>query len=339
MEVTTVLGNGVGGLSESQVNNPYGMSFGPDGWLYFCDVDNHSVRRLHLGTGRLSVIAGTGSAGYTGDGRPATRAKLAAPHEVAFDHTGHLYIAERDNHVIRRVDARTGNISTLAGTGRPGYRGDGGPAAEAQLRSPHSVAVLQQSLLICDIGNHRVRSIDLTSGCIETWAGTGEAGPTPAHALLRGTPLNGPRTLVVAEDETIYLALREGNAVYQIDVRRGTLSRIAGTGAQGYAGDGGSATEATFGGKVTGDSGCMSGPKGLALGDGVLYVVDTESHTIRSIDLSNGLINTVLGTGEAGDGPEPDPLRCRLNRPHSALYIGGSLYVADSESHRIRQLS
>src|SRR4029450_8842097 len=153
--VGTLIGTGVPGLSDQQVNNPYGMVFGPDGALYFCDLDNQRVRRLDLRTQRTATIAGNGLKAYAGDGRAATDASLNMPHEIQFDSAGHLYIAERDNHVIRKVDAQTGVISTFAGTGVPGFSGDGGPATSAQLRQPHSIAIDSRGrLLICDIGNH-----------------------------------------------------------------------------------------------------------------------------------------------------------------------------------------
>src|SRR5688500_13714816 len=132
--VSTLIGTGSPGHSDQQVNNPYGLVIGPDGALYFCDLDNQRIRRLDLSTHRTATIAGTGQRAYTGDGGPATAASLNMPHEIQFDPAGNLYIAERDNHVIRKVDAKTGVISTFAGTGAPGFSGDGGPAARAQLR-------------------------------------------------------------------------------------------------------------------------------------------------------------------------------------------------------------
>ena len=160
--VTTLIGNGSPGHSDRQVNNPYGLVIGPDGALYFCDLDNQRIRRLDLRTHRTTTIAGNGQKGYFGDGGPATDAALNLPHEIQFDAAGNLYIAERDNHVIRRVDGKTGTISTLAGTGVAGFSGDGGPAARAELRQPHSIAVDGAGrILICDVGNHRVRQVDL----------------------------------------------------------------------------------------------------------------------------------------------------------------------------------
>ena len=329
--VSTLIGTGSAGYSEQQVNNPYGLVIGPDGALYFCDLDNQRIRRLDLKTRRTLNIAGNGQKGYSGDGGAATEASLNMPHEIQFDSAGHLYIAERDNHVIRKVNAATGTISTFAGTGSAGFSGDGGPASLAQLRQPHSIAVepTRRSLLICDIGNKRIRRVEFATGRIDTFAGTGDGQPTPDGAPLKGTPLNGPRTIAFDSAGDLYLALREGNAIYRVDGKSLRLHHVAGTGEQGYSGDGGQARVAKLG-----------GPKGLAWSRDLLYVADTENHVIREIALKTGIIRTVMGTGQRGDGPEPNPLRCALSRPHGVLVDSkGVLYVGDSEAHRIRTLS
>jgi len=325
--VSTLIGTGSPGYSDREVNNPYGLVIGPDRDLYFCDLDNQRIRRLDLRTHRTTTIAGNGQKAYSGDGGPAVAASLNMPHEIQFDSAGNLYIAERDNHVVRKVQAKSGVISTFAGTGAPGFSGDGGPAARAQLRQPHSIAVDPKGrLLICDIGNHRIRQVDLSSGTIETYGGTGERLPTPDGAPVKGTPLNGPRTIAITRDGDLYLALREGNAIYRIAPKPGTIHHVAGIGEQGYSGDGGPARLAR-----------LAGPKGLAFARGNLYVADTENHVVRRIELETGIITTVLGTGRRGDGPEPDPLRCGLSRPHGVFVSGaGMLYVGDSEAHRIR---
>jgi streptogramin lyase len=325
--VSTLLGNGIAGYSDTQVNNPYGLVVGPDGALYFCDLDNQRIRRLDLTTKKLTTIAGSGERGYRGDGGPAVAAALNMPHELRFDRRGNLYIAERDSHVIRKIDRATGVISTVAGTGVAGFSGDGGPGTKAQLRQPHSIVFDRDgTLLICDIGNQRIRRLHLDTGVIDTYAGTGGAAETPDGAPVRGTPLKGPRTMALAPNGDLYLALREGNAIYRIDAASQTLHHVAGTGESGYAGDGGAAKAAKLG-----------GPKGLALADdGSLYVADTENHAIRRIDARTGIITTVLGTGARGDGPDGTPLACALARPHGVFAAGSTLYVSDSEAHRIR---
>jgi len=193
---------------------------------------------------------------------------------------------------------------------------------------PQSVAdERRQSAEICDIGNQRIRRLHLASGIIETYAGTFEAAATPEGAPVHGTPLKGPRTLATARNGDLYLALREGNAIIRIDAKTQTLHRVAGTGKAGCSGDGGPAVDATLG-----------GPKGLAYDGENLYLADTENHVIRRIILKTGIILTVLGTGVRGDGPDADPLTCKLSRPHGVLFAKGVLFVTNSEANRILEL-
>src|SRR5215212_7264620 len=192
--VRTVVGDGAAGCSDSQVNDPFGLVIGPDGALYFCEVGNQRIRRLDLQSRTITTVAGSGERGYSGDGGPATDAAMNMPHELCFDPSGNIYVVERDCHAVRKIDRATGLISTVAGTGEAGFGGDGGPATQAQLRQPHSIAFDGNGdLLICDIGNHRVRRLALSTGLIDTYAGTGEREATPDGAPLAGTPLNGPR--------------------------------------------------------------------------------------------------------------------------------------------------
>jgi sugar lactone lactonase YvrE len=337
-QTRTLAGNGAPGYSgdggpaaRAQVNNPYGLVTGPDGALYVCEIGNHVIRRIDLKKGTISTVAGDGKKGYEGDGGPAREATLNEPYEIRFDKAGNMYWVEMQNHIVRRIDRRTGVVSTVAGTGTPGFSGDGGPARQAQLAQPHSIAFDPQGrLLICDIRNHRVRRVDLASGTIETSLGNGDRGPTPDGAGLAGTPVNGPRALDLDPRGNLYLVLREGNRVFRIDPRAGRYQHIAGTGDKGYSGDGGPATAAL-----------LNGPKGISWSpDNSAIIADTENHAIRRIDLSTGVISTVLGNGQRGDGPDGDPLACKTNRPHGVFVDrGGTLYTGDSEAHRVRALA
>ena len=316
-----------GSASRAQLNNPYGITMGPDGSLYLCDTDNHVVRKVAR-DGTIVTIAGNGKRGYSGDGQKATEASLNEPYEVRLDRQGNLYFVERMNHVVRFVDAQTGLIRTVAGNGKAGFSGDGGPAVSASLHEPHSIQLDGKgNLYICDIRNHRIRRVNLRNGIISTFAGTGEREPTPDGAKIAGTPLNGPRAIDFDKNGNLWLALREGNAVYKLDLKKGRLHHVAGTGIQGFSGNGGPAKLAT-----------LSGPKGLSVGpNGNIYLTDTESHSVRMINVRNQTLQLIAGTGERGDGPEGDPKSCKMSRPHGIFAAkDGAIYVGDSEAHRVR---
>jgi streptogramin lyase len=171
--------------------------------------------------------------------------------------------------------------------------------------------------------------VDLGTGKIETYAGTGERKNPADGSPVAGAPLNGPRAIAVDSKGDLIVVLREGNAVYRINARTQTIHHFAGTGEKGYTGAGGPAKVAK-----------LNGPKGIsAAPDGSFYIADTESHTIRRIDPKSGVITTVAGTGARGDGPDGDPLACKLSRPHG-IFVGrdGTVYIGDSESHRVRVL-
>lgn len=334
--ISTVAGTGVadfggdGGPAEAaQVNNPFGVVRGPDGALWFCEYGGQRIRRIAR-DGTISTVAGNGKKGYTGDGGPALDASFNLPHELRFDAAGNIFIADMMNQAIRRIDAKTRVITTFAGTGQKGYSGDGGPAAQATLSSPHSIQFGPEGdLYICDIGNHAIRRVDLRTGIIRTFAGTGKSGPTPDASPIAGTPLRGPRSLDFDRAGNLWLVSREGNQVFKFDLRAGTIHLVAGTGKPGFTGNGGPALAAT-----------LSGPKGIALDRaGNAWLADTESHTIRMINASTGNIELMAGTGAKGNGTEADPLKCALARPHGVFVdADGSVFIGDSETHRVRVL-
>jgi hypothetical protein len=337
-QVATIAGNGRditipsnGPAISTAISQPFGICTGPDGALYVCEVGCHVIRRVDLQSGMMTTVAGCGRRGYAGDGGPAAASELNEPYEVRFDSRGNMLFVEMQNHVVRKVDAESGMISTLAGNGTPGFSGDGGPATAAQLNQPHSIVLDNEDrLYVCDIRNHRIRTVDPVTGHIATFAGTGEQSATPDNAGFAGTPLNGPRALEFDGNHALYLALREGNAIFRMDLHERTLQHLAGTGRSGYTGDGGPAKIAQ-----------LAGPKGVSLSKtGDLYFADTESHTVRVLRKSSGIVETVIGDGTPGDGPDGDPLRCRLNRPHGVFVSADDwLYIGDSNNHRVRRLS
>ncbi len=334
--ISTVAGTGKQGHSgdggpatKADIDNPFGVVRGPDGALYFCEYTGHRIRKI-TPDGVIHTIAGTGAAGYTGDGGPATQATFNKPHEIRFDAAGDLFIVDMVNHAVRKIDMKTGIISTVAGTGEPGYSGDGGPATAATLAQPHSIQFGPDgNLYICDIKNHVIRLLDMTSGVITTFAGTGKAGDTPDGSPIEGTPLKGPRSLDFDKDGNLWLATREGNQVFKFDLKTGIIHHLAGTGKKGFTGHGGPAKEAT-----------LSGPKGIAIdAKGNVWLADTESHSVRMIDMKKGTLELIAGTGEKGDGADGDPLQCKLARLHG-IYVDadGGVYIGDSEAHKVRVL-
>ena len=301
-----------------RIGNPFGIELsGKQIWI--TSVDDHCIYSGTQDGQKLQRIAGNGLSGYSGDGGPAENATFNWPHEVRIDEGGNLYIADTRNHVIRRIDGVSGVVTTLAGNGQAGFTGDGQSGSDVQFRQPHSVVLDGQGgLLVADTLNHRLRRIDLKTGVVETVCGTGVKALPTDGADAATSPLFGPRSLAV-DDESIWIALREGNSIWRLDRKTMTLHHIAGTGEKGYAGDGGPPLLATF-----------RGPKGLVIDNqGRLLVVDTENHAVRRIDLGTNLVETVLGGVRA---KQTFPLR----RPHGIAFREGfGFLVADSEFHRV----
>jgi streptogramin lyase len=334
--ISTFAGNGKQGFSgdggpatAAQIDNPFGVVRGPDGALWICEYTGQRIRKVNA-DGTIHTVAGSSKKGYTGDGGPALEATFNLPHEIRFDKDGNYYIADMSNHAIRRVDAKTGIITTFAGTGAAGYSGDDGPANKSQLKQPHSIQFgADGNLYICDIGNHVIRKVDMKTGTISTFAGTGKPGVTPDGAPIKGTPLKGPRSLDVDKDGNFWLATREGNQVFKLDMKAGKYQHIAGTGKAGFNGNGGPAKLAD-----------LKGPKGIAIdAEGNAWLADTESHSVRMVNARTGNLELIAGTGEKGDGPDGDPLKCKMARLHGIFVdADGAVYIGDSEAHRVRVL-
>ena len=341
-EISTVAGNGKpgytgdGGLAAAAtLNQPFGVIVGPAGNIFFCDTNNQVIRKIDRRSGIITTVIGNGKKGYSGDGGKAVEATLHEPYEVRFHPDGDMYWVERLNHIVRKMDFASGIVSTVAGTGKPGFSGDGGQAVEAMMNEPHSIQfdAAGSHLYICDIKNHRIRVLDIATEKIDTFCGNGKPGETDDGARIgKDTPLKGPRALDISPDGDLWLATREGNQVFRLDMKAKRIHHIAGTGAKGFSGNGGPAKEAT-----------LSGPKGLAISPDArwIYLADTESHTVRAIDTSQNppTLELIAGDGKKGDGPDsPHPLQCRMARLHGLGVDpkNGDLYIGDSETHKLR---
>jgi DNA-binding beta-propeller fold protein YncE len=336
--IATAVGSGEKGFAgdggpalAALLNGPFDLAFDAAGNLYFADTFNNRIRRVDATSGIITTIAGNGDKGYAGDGGPATAAALAEPYGVVVDRAGNLYTADRLNRRVRRIDAASGLITTLAGTGEAAYGGDGGPAAAAGLVEPNGLAfdASERYLYIADVADHRVRVVDLPAGTIATFAGTGRAAHSGDGGPARAAGVFGARAVKLAADGTVYILERQGSSLRRVDRATGVITTVAGTGARGYSGDGGPALAAVF-----------DAPKEMALDrDGGLLIVDTENHAIRRIDPVTGILTHLAGGHQGGDGDDGPANDAGLDRPHGAV-VGpdGAIYIGDTNNHRIRKV-
>jgi DNA-binding beta-propeller fold protein YncE len=337
--ITTAVGTGAPGFAgdggpamQALLNGPFDVGVDPAGNLYFSDTFNHRIRRVDRSSGIITTVGGNGVRGYAGDGGPATAAAFDEPYGIGIDRSGNIYVADRHNHCVRRIDGLSGRVITFAGNGRAGFAGDGGPAAEAGLVEPNGLGIdpAQERLFIADVGGHRVRVVDLVRGTIATFAGTGAAAHSGDGGAAAAAALFGARAVKVATDGTVYILERQGSTLRAVDPSNGVITTVAGTGARGYRGDGGPARAAQF-----------DAPKEFALDPGGdILIVDTENHAIRRIDATTLTVETIAGGRNGPDGDGGPAAAAGLGRPHGAA-VGpdGAIYIGDTENHRIRKLT
>jgi trimeric autotransporter adhesin len=350
--ISTVAGNGTKGYSgdgglatAAQLFHPSDVAVDSAGNLYI--ADNHRIRKV-TSDGVISTVVGNGTMGFGGDGGQATAAQLGNPGGMTVDSMGTLYIADPDNHRIRKVTA-DGVISTAAGNGTPGYAGDGGPASAARLSRPAGVTVDSAgNMLIADLYNGRIRKVS-PGGVISTVAGNGtivrpikyspegivstvsQSGSDDHLGDGRAAPaaqFHSPLGVAVDSAGNLYVADRDNHRICKV-TPAGIISTVAGNGALGYSGDGGPATAAR-----------LNEPADVAVdAAGNLYIADTSNALIRKVT-TGGIISTVAGNGTSGysgDG-EPAPA-ARLNRPIGvAVDSAGTLYIVDAGNNRIRKV-
>ncbi|MFD8232973.1 RICIN domain-containing protein [Streptomyces sp. NPDC059696] len=332
--ISTVSGTGAAGFKgdnepavSAQLNRPYGIAVDSTGTLYFSDSNNHRVRKITT-DGKISTVAGTGSAGFSGDNGPAVAAQLNWPREVAVDSAGAVYIADGNNHRVRKVTP-DGRISTVVGTGAAGFSGDDGPATAARLNLPTGVAVDSGgTLYVSEYHNNRVRKIT-TDGRISTFVGTGAVGAGGDGGPAVSAQLNRPHALAVDGTGALYIADYANHRVRKVTAD-GKISTVAGAGASGFSGDDGPATAAR-----------LNGPVGVAVDSaGDLYIADYGNHRVRRV-AADEKISTVAGTGTAGFGGDGGPAaKAQLYHPYGlALDCVDTLYIADHVNNRLRKIA
>jgi hypothetical protein len=317
--------------TQCALHEPFCTEFTPSGEMIIAEME-HGNRVLKIGKdGVLHVLAGTGAKGSTGDGGPASAATFYGIHNFVVRRNGDLLLADSFNSQLRRIDAKTGIITTIAGSPKKGFAGDAGPAKEAQFSTLIQIALnpLGTKLYCADIGNRRVRRIDLATNIITTVAGNEQKGVPTDGAEAVNAPLLDPRSVTPDAEGGFYILERNGHALRYVDAA-GKIKTVVGTGAKGLSGDDGPGLQAT-----------MNGPKYTALDrDGTVLIADAENHVIRRYSPKTGLITRVAGSGKAGTaGLNGDPLQCELRRPHGVT-VGpdGSLYITDSYNDRILKI-
>jgi sugar lactone lactonase YvrE len=321
--------SGDGGLATAaHIGGPTEGAFDKSGNFYFSIRTGHRVRKISP-SGIITTVAGTGGAGYNGDGIIATSAQLNNPVDVAVDTFGNLYIADKDNQRIRKIDAISGIITTHVGTGSAGFSGDGGPATSALLYNPNSICFdCFNNLFIADVYNHRIRKVN-TSGIISTVAGNGVYGYSSDGGPADTTMLNFPWGIASDSLGNLYIADNGNYRIRKVSMSTGIISTIAGNGVGSYNGEGLSATSAQF------------VPYSIAFDNsGNLYIADKANQRARVLT-PGGVINTVAGTGVSGfSGDGGLATLAQLYNPESvAVDACGNLYISDLQNQRIRKVT
>jgi len=336
-DIDTVAGDGTtafsgdGGPAVAAGLDPVAVKASGGGDLYVVDLGNERVRRVKAATGVIDTIAGDGFAGFTGDGGAATSAPLQSPTAAAFDGAGNLYVSDFYGHRIRRVEAGTGIIATVAGNGVAGDGGDGGPATAAQLDYPAGITIDGGgNLYIADSSNNRIREVDNATGIITTVAGDGTWGDGGDGGPATAAEIDTPKDVALDGDGNLYIADNYNDRIRRVDAVTRVITTVAGDGTWGAGGDGGPATGAQ-----------LHGPSGVAVdGLGNLYIADQLNNRVRRVDATTGTITTVAGDGVddfAGDGGAA--AAAELGYPADvALDAAGNLYVADLHNHRVRRI-
>jgi trimeric autotransporter adhesin len=333
--ITTVAGNGQSGYSgdggpatSASLAAPTGLALDAQGNMFIADNLNNRIRRVDVATGTITTVAGNGQPGYSGDGGPATSASLAAPGGVALDAQGNLFIADAGNARVRRVDAATGTITTVAGNGQPGDGGDGGPATSAHFIQPEGVVVdAQGNLFIADSGSGRIRRVDAMTGIITTVAGNGSGGFSGDGGPATSAALSDPAGVALDAQDNLFIADSGNGRVRRVEAATAIVTTVAGGGS---GGDGGPATSAI-----------LVRPDGVAPdSSGNVFIADTGNVRIRHVDAATGIITTVAGSGSSGYGGDGGPATSAiLGMPEGvAADAQSDLFIADTADNLIRRV-
>lgn len=341
--ITTVAGGGNcypstgcgdgGPATLAGLDSPNEVALDSSGNLFIADTNDARIRRVDAVTGIITTVAGTGTWGFSGDGGPATSAELSFPEGVAVDNAGNLFIGDTGNARVRRVDAASGVITTVAGDGTFGFSGDGGPATSAELNSAVGVALDSSSnLFLADWGNSRIRRVDGVTGIITTLAGTGVFGFGGDGGPASGADLNNPYGDSIDATGNVFIGDTWNYRIRRVDAASGIITTVAGN---GTVEDGGPATNAV-----------LDSPYGVAVDpSGNLFIADYSNSRIRRVDVATGIISTVAGNGTycyptptaCGDGGSA--LNAELDTPTgAAVDTSDDIFIGDINSPNVRRV-
>jgi sugar lactone lactonase YvrE len=331
--ITTIVGGIPNNVPATQapINTPIEVAGDSAGNLYTVDLSRNVVYKIDP-SGRLTIVAGNGTSGFSGDGGPATSAQLHAPESIFVDGSGNIFIADTGNQRIRKVIAATGMIQTVVGNGTNGFSGDGGPATSAQLSNPGSVFVDGSgNIFVADGSNDRIREVVAATGNIQTVAGNGTYGFSGDGGPATGAALASPSGLFVDTSGNVFISDEGNQRIREVIAATGMIETVAGTGNYGFSGDGGPATSASF-----------RNPSGLSLdASGNIFIADRDNNRIREVPAATGIIQTVAGTGNYGFGGDGGPAtNAALNLP-DGIFVdsGANIFIPDTGNNRIREVA
>jgi sugar lactone lactonase YvrE len=325
-----------GAAISASLGYPGSVAVDAAGNLYIADYGNSAIRRVDATTQTITTVAGNGDNNYSGDNGPAIQASLNSPWWVSIDGAGNLYIADSSNNVIRKVDAVTQTITTVAGNGTGACGGDGGLATSAQLNNPQAVVVdASGNIYIADADNNRVRKVDAATQTITTVAGNGTNGYSGDGGPAASAGIGGLWTIALDGAGNLYIVDGSDSVIRKVDASTQKITTVAGNGTSGYGGDGGPATGAE-----------LNTPSAVAVdAAGNIYIADYSNNLIRKVDAATQTIFSVAGSGSCqsstdlcGDGGAA--LEGDFNGPSGVTLDGaGNLYIADGGNNRIRKVS
>ncbi|MCC5466522.1 NHL domain-containing protein [Pelosinus baikalensis] len=324
----------------AQLNGPAGLAVDKNDNVFVAEMHNHVIRKVDVGTGMITTVAGCGAKGFDGDGGLAVDAKLNGPAGVFIDSNENIFIADFLNHRIRKIDAMTGIINTIAGTGDTGYNGDNIKACDAKLNYPAGViADSIGNVYFNDYKNNRIRKIS-TNGMISTYAGTGTYGYSGDGELAEQAQMNDVYGLAIDRYDNIYIIDSLNFAVRKVDAKTGRITTIVGKGEAGPVNEFGSITNSFLGGILPNKEkiGVDEVPHAIEVDlNGNLFIADTGSNRIRMVDIEQGVIYSIAGNGEkAYSGDDGAALNAGLGVYGLRMDSKNNLYFIDFHKHVIR---